>query len=186
MQCLLQRVEHEVGLHRTANPPADDAPREDINNEGDAYEAVPGRDVGEVGHPQLVRPLGLEVPIDAVQRARRLGVRHRRAHALAATYAFQPESTHQTLHGAARHCHAFAQELPPHLVGAIDPQVRLKHALHLRHQARVSLCSRWQQRRLALAGSVAPVRRRGNLQRAADGLDPVSSAVLVDEGVNFL
>jgi hypothetical protein len=85
-QRLLQRVEHEVGLHRTAHPPGDDAPREDINDEGDVYEALPGRDVGEVGHPQLVRPLGLEVPFDAVQRARRLHVRHRRAHALAATY----------------------------------------------------------------------------------------------------
>jgi hypothetical protein len=33
---------------------------------------------------------------------------------------------------------------------------------------------------------MAPVRRRGDLQRAADRLDPVSSPLLVDEGVHFL
>jgi len=160
IQRLLQRIEHEVGLHRTAHPPADNAPREDIDDEGDVNKALPGRDVGEVGHPQLVRPLGLEVRLTrsnghaalasgTVVRTLLPGVR------LAARVAASDAPL----------CNAPLPRLragvAANLVGAIDPQVRVVHALHLRHQARVTLCSRWQQRRLALAGSVAPVRRRG-------------------------
>ena len=37
-----------------------------------------------------------------------------------------------------------------------------------------------------MARRVAPVRRRRDLQRAANRLDPATSAVLVDEGVHFL
>jgi hypothetical protein len=62
--------------------------------------------------------------------------------------------------------------------------INVGHTLHLRQQARIALRSRAQQRRVALARRVAPVRRRGNPQRA--GLDPATSAVLVDEGVHFL
>jgi hypothetical protein len=98
----------------------------------------------------------------------------------------QPEAAHQSLHRAARHGYIFAQELAPHLVGAVDAQVRVVHALHLRHQAGVALRPCRQQRGVALPGRVAPIRRRGNLQRAADRLDPATSAVLVDEGVHFL
>jgi hypothetical protein len=98
----------------------------------------------------------------------------------------KPAQPHQPLDSAARHGRALAPELTPDLVGTIDPQVLVVHALHLRQQARISLGSRGQQRRVALARRVAPVRRRGDLQRAADRLDPVSSAVLVDEGVHFL
>jgi hypothetical protein len=186
IQRLLQRVEHEVGLHGTADPPAHDATREHIDDEGDVHEALPSRHVGEVRHPQLVRSLGVEVPVDAVQRTRRLGVGHRRAHPLAATHPLQPEPPHQSLHRAACHRHAFAHELAPDLVGAVDLQVLVIHALHLRQQARVALGPRGQQRRTALARRAAPVRRWGNLQRAADRLDPEASAVLVDEGIHFL
>lgn len=90
VQGLLQRVEHEVGLHRAADPPADDAPREDIDDEGHVYEALPGRDVGEVRHPQLVGPISLEMEVHTVQRTRRLGVRYCRAHLLATTRTAEP------------------------------------------------------------------------------------------------
>ena len=48
VQRLLQCVEHEVGLHRTADPPAHDAPGKDIDDKRDIHEALPGRDVGEI------------------------------------------------------------------------------------------------------------------------------------------
>jgi len=51
---------------------------------------------------------------------------------------------------------------------------------------RIVLGSHAQQPKVALARRVAPVCRRGNLQRAADRLDPATSAVLVDEDVHFL
>ena len=186
VQRLLQGIEDEVGLHRTADPPTDDAPREDIDHEGHVHEALPGRDVGEVRHPQLVRPIGLELPVHPIQRARRLGGGHRGAHRLAPASPLQPAQSHQPLDGATRHRRAFAPELAPDLVGTVDPQVLVVYALHLRQQARIALGSRGQQPGIAPARRVTPVRRRGNLQRAADRLDPVPSAVLVDEGVHFL
>jgi hypothetical protein len=76
--------------------------------------------------------------------------------------------------------------LAPDLVGAVDPQVLVVHALDLWQQDRITPGSHRQQRRIAPARGVAPVCRWGNLQRAADRLDPKASAVLVDEGVHFL
>ena len=46
IQRLLQRIEHKVGLHGVADPPAHDAAREDINDEGHVQPALPGRDNG--------------------------------------------------------------------------------------------------------------------------------------------
>jgi len=39
VQRLLQRIEHEVGLHRAADPPADNSPGENLDNEGNVHEA---------------------------------------------------------------------------------------------------------------------------------------------------
>src|SRR5690606_28278484 len=74
----------------------------------------------------------------------------------------------------------------PDLVGAVDAQVLVVHALHLRRQARVAHRPCRQPRGVASARRMTPVRRRGDLQRTADRLDPATSAVLVDEGVHFL
>ena len=130
VQRLLQGVEHEVGPHRAAHAPAHDAPGEHVDHERHVDEALPGRDVGEVADPQLVGPFGLELPIDPVQRARRLGVRHGGAHDLA---------SHARPAGLARRIsrstvqratvNAFAAQLPPDLVGSVDLHVGLPDAL---------------------------------------------------------
>ena len=73
---LLQRIKHEVGAHRRADAPAYDAPGEHVDDEGHVNPALPGRDIGEVRHPQLVRTLGPEVPVDPVQRANGLLITH--------------------------------------------------------------------------------------------------------------
>ena len=52
MEGLLQRIEHEAGVRRPAGPPADDPPSIGIDHEGDVDEPGPGRDIGEVRHPQ--------------------------------------------------------------------------------------------------------------------------------------
>ena len=63
VQRLLQCIEYEVGPHRTADSPADDTPGKDVDDEGDIDKALPCRDIREVGDPQLVRPLRLELEI---------------------------------------------------------------------------------------------------------------------------
>ena len=38
---LFERIQHEVGVHRTVHPPADNAPGKDIDDEGDVHPALP-------------------------------------------------------------------------------------------------------------------------------------------------
>src|SRR3954447_7027174 len=45
VQGLLQRVQHEAGVSRAGDTPTDDAPREDVDDEGDIDETGPRRDV---------------------------------------------------------------------------------------------------------------------------------------------
>ena len=84
VQRLLQRVEDEAGMGRARRSPADDPPREGVDDKGDIDEALPGRDVGEVGNPQRVRPRRLELAVDLVERTRGRAVADRRPHEFAA------------------------------------------------------------------------------------------------------
>ena len=52
---MFKRREHQVGGHLLADRPADDAPAPDVEHDGQEDEAGPGRHVGHVGHPELVR-----------------------------------------------------------------------------------------------------------------------------------
>ena len=51
VQGLLQGVEHEAGMSRSGDPPADDPTGGRVDHEGPVDEAGPGRHVGEVRHP---------------------------------------------------------------------------------------------------------------------------------------
>ena len=65
---LLQRIEGQIGAQRTRYPPADDVPREDINDKGDVDEAAPGRDVGQIRDPELIGTRGHKLALDQVGR----------------------------------------------------------------------------------------------------------------------
>jgi hypothetical protein len=65
--CVFEGVEHEICGHPSRGPPADDAPAEDVEDERDIDRAGPGRDVGEVGNPELVGAAGHELAIDQVR-----------------------------------------------------------------------------------------------------------------------
>jgi hypothetical protein len=69
MNGLFQGIEDEPGMRRAADPPADDAAGEGVDDEGDVDEALPGRDIGEIAHPQHVRRRHLELAVHLVQRA---------------------------------------------------------------------------------------------------------------------
>lgn len=66
---LLQGVENEAGVGRAADPPADNAASEDVDDERHIDEARPGGDVREVRDPQHVRARRPELAVHAVQRA---------------------------------------------------------------------------------------------------------------------
>ena len=65
---LLQGIQSELRLQRARDPPAHDPAREDVDNEGYVHEATPGRHIGKIAHPELVRPLRGEVAPHQVQR----------------------------------------------------------------------------------------------------------------------
>jgi hypothetical protein len=77
-QCLLKGVEREFAAHRLCRSPAYDHSPEDVDDEGEIHEACPGRDVGRVSYPELVRPSGNEYSIDQVRRPSLKLIGHRR------------------------------------------------------------------------------------------------------------
>jgi len=126
-------------MRRPADPPADDAAGVGVDHEGHVDEARPGRHVGEVGEPQRIRMLCLELPIDVVQRAWRGLVAGRSSHLLAADHALQSKRLHQSCHGTTRHILALTIELPPDLAHAVDTEVLLEHTPNLGLQSVVPL-----------------------------------------------
>ena len=61
---LLQGVEDEPCMSTARHTPADDAAGVGVDDEGDVNEAGPGRDIGEVGDPERIRPRRLELAVD--------------------------------------------------------------------------------------------------------------------------
>lgn len=86
---------------------------EDVDDEGDIDETLPGRDVCEIADPQLIRPMGLELAADPVEWAWRLRIGNSRAHDLATHYTAQPGFAQQALHRAAGHVGSLTPQLAP-------------------------------------------------------------------------
>jgi hypothetical protein len=103
--------------------PANDHAREDVVDEGQVEEPLAGLQVGEIAHPELVRALGDEAPLDQVRGPRRGLVDDGEPAAPAAGLrAAETVAAHQSLDAAARHPDAVAiQRLPhaPRSIGAV-------------------------------------------------------------------
>src|SRR3954447_12859097 len=125
VQSLLQRVQHEAGVSRAGDTPADNPPRKEVDDEGDIDKTGPRREVGKVGHSQGVRMRRFELPIDAIERTRRRRVADCGPHPLAPHDALQAHRAHQPRHGAASERDAFPEQLPPDLADAVDAEVLL-------------------------------------------------------------
>ena len=118
--CHHQRVQHQVRAVAGGGAPPGDQPGERVDHERGVRGARPGGYEGEVDHPQPVRGIRREVPVDQVLRPvlRRIGTRG--AHLVAAAaHPAQPEFPHQPLHGAPGRRDALAVELVPYLPGAV-------------------------------------------------------------------
>ena len=138
-------------------------------------------DVGQIGHPQLVRRRGEELPVDLVLGT--LGLSTVADGGLAGLLARDPAQalgSHQPLHGAAGDLDALAVELGVDLPDAVDTQVRLVSGLDVDDQLGIAdrACGQWPG-----LGGVVGARGdldAGVLQDGADRLDPEPVAVLVD------
>src|SRR5262249_53933272 len=81
----------EMRLHR----PAHDASTPGIENDGQIQKARPGRHIGDVGNPQLVRPGRGELPIHEIGSGPRRLLAHSRATRFATTHALHTGVAHQ-------------------------------------------------------------------------------------------
>lgn len=93
---------------------------------------LPGRHIGEVRYPGLVGALGRELPVHSIQRAWRLGVRHRRAYAFVAHGPAQALALHQAPDATARDRKILSLQLLPDLVRAVDLQIALLDPVDMR------------------------------------------------------
>ena len=136
LQRVFQRIQNEVGARRRRNLPADNATRVDVGEESDVDEALPRRDLSEVGNPQRVRTVSAELTIDLVERTReRLGA-VRRLHDLSADHAGEAQTAHQARHSATCNAEAFAAQLLPELACAAHLTVVVEDAAYF-HAPRI-------------------------------------------------
>ena len=95
---LFERIKGPVGLEGRGDTPTDDATREDVGHKGGVGKASPGCDVRDVRNPQTVRRFSSEVPLDEVERTRRLRAWNGGADATAPHSTCEPLLAHQPLH----------------------------------------------------------------------------------------
>jgi hypothetical protein len=62
----VEGVEHDAGLQIGREGPSDDPARTGVENDREVEKAGQRRQEADVGHPQLVRPLGHEVAADEI------------------------------------------------------------------------------------------------------------------------
>ena len=178
---LLQRVEHEVRAHGGRHPPAHNASCKHVDDERDVDEAAPGRDIREVGDPELIRTGGHELAVDEVHgAAARTGV-GRGDPGPAPDGPGEAHRAHQARHGTTRHADAVPPQLLPDFPGAVDLLVLVIDPLNLDAELIVALRPRGPARRIGPLLPMAMIRRRSDRQHGADRLDPEPGAMVVDE-----
>ncbi len=189
----LQRVQHELSAQVVGHGPANDLAAPGVENNGQVEKSGRGRDVGDVGHPELVPSLGCEVAIHQIRcRAHILIASRRDGTALTMTGTDQASFTHQAGNPLASMPSPVCPKLGMNTGRAIElPRTGVDGHDPL-EQSSVGLCMR---RRWAVAPSVIAWRgdaeharhwgtREQGLVRAhepedPDGIVPVSRARLV-------
>ena len=107
----------------TGHPPADDHPAEHVGDEADIRHPGPGRDVGQVGDPQLVGGRRGEVALDQIRVAPGARVSLGGADPFPAAYPFDAGVPHQPGDLIAAHVVTGPVCRFPQLAGPVDAVV---------------------------------------------------------------
>src|ERR671924_103139 len=170
-----ERVEDQVGAQMRCELPADDRPAVAVEDEGEVDEAAPGPQVGDVGHPLLVRPARREVALQEVAGPlERCLVDDRCAPPLAAADAFEAFLAHQPGDMVAAHLDAAAAQLLPGLAHPVHGAVALTGGVELLHELAVG-----ERTRGRLPGPARVVRAHRHANRTTDRLDPEDTPPLL-------
>ena len=143
-QCHVQGIEHELGFKIMAHGPADDAPREGIQHNGQVQEPGPGRDIGDVGHPEPVWRIGVEIPVDQIASRPHPFVPEGRTGSFSAADASQAHRFHQAFDTLSADMDAVIDEFSVDTRRTIGLPGRLMDCLDSRSQLRIGNGSgRW-------------------------------------------
>ncbi len=135
----LECVDGQVAAQRGRDLPADDPPREHVDDEGDIDPAAVGLDVGEIGNPEPVGTGRCEVPLDEVSGPRQTVVAQGRdLEGSAPSCSDQAHVAREALDGAASDADALLVQGDPDLAGAVDEVVLVVGGLDLVDQNLVS------------------------------------------------
>ncbi len=91
----LQRIQNQLRTQVIGHAPAHNAPAEGIQHDGEIQKTGPGRNVGDVHHPQLVQCHHREIPLHQIRSAGRLGIAHHRRGFLTPGNPLQSRGPHQ-------------------------------------------------------------------------------------------
>ena len=126
----VQRVEHQFGTKMIGHRPSHDAPAEHIEHDGQIQKPLPGRHVGDIGHPETIRHIGVKLALDAVRRGTTTPIHCGGARAPASAHPGQARLTHQARHSLTAHSASPGRQLgvdSRHPVGASGRLVNTAH-----------------------------------------------------------
>jgi len=117
----LQGIQDQLRSEIVGHGPADHPAAEDIEHNGQEQEPCPGGNIRDIGHPELIRTFGREVPLNQIRSGLRPGAANGRTDSLAPAYPHEPGFSHQSGYPLAADCNPLLAQLymnPRRPVGA--------------------------------------------------------------------
>ena len=116
-ECRVQCCQHDLGAQMRLDAPADDLARPHVEHDRQVQETGPGRDVGDVGDPELIGSVGFELALHQIV-ADRLGIgSHGRRDKALRHHTAKPCRAHEPRHALTAHPEAV-------LIGELGVDVR--------------------------------------------------------------
>ena len=176
----VQGIDHQLGPQVGGHRPAHHAAAEGIHHYGQIQKPRPGPDVGDIGNPELVRPVRRKVTIHQIRGSARPWLPMRRPSSPASAHPLHSHLFHQTRHPLARNTLALIRQFssdPRRSIGASTPAM---DPLDPGFQLRILLSS---SRGWTLAPRIVPT--GGNTQHSAHRDDGIALLVLAHELEDF-
>ena len=139
------------------------------------------RTIGVVRHPELIRTRCDELPLHQIQGSFILRSGDRGSYLASTDRSLEAQGAHEALHGAPGDLEAVTLQLVPDLPYTVDLVVVLPDPADLFLKDIIVALSRWDTEVIILSSLLLVLGRRSDRQHAADRLDSVLLAVVVDE-----
>ena len=137
---MLERLQRQVPIVDRADRPADDEPREQIEDRRQIQLAALADDeLGRVADPALIRRVGRELPVEQIRRDRLVVIAHRRALEALPRPRFQPVLLHQPNHALAADALLLLEQVLVNARAAVPLLARVERGAHQHPQLPIAL-----------------------------------------------